>query len=142
MLLFLRPQFPLPPRDQGRTALHLAAENGHLHTVDALIDAGADPKLRYGENELSVLDSSASNGHVGVVRALLRHGAVDVNDADSTGYTALHMAADNNAKGAIDALIESGADVDSLDIHHWTPLHCAARSGGREREGEGGGGGQ
>lgn len=115
------------PVEQGRTAMHRAAENGHLSTVNALIDAGANPTLRYGENELSVLDCSASNGHIDVVKALLRHDQISVNDADSTGYTALHMAADNNASKAVSTLIESGAEVDSLDFHHWTPLHCAAR---------------
>ena len=85
---------------QGRSPLHLTAEHGHGGVADALLAAGADATLRYGENELSVLDSAASYGHVKVLRALIQHG-VDVNDTDSTGYTALHMAADNNQAGAV-----------------------------------------
>lgn len=111
---------------QGRSPLHLAAEHGHGGAADALLAAGADATLRYGENELSVLDSAASYGHVKVLRALIQHG-VDVNDTDSTGYTALHMAADNNQAGAVGVLVEAGADVESQDLHHWTPLHCVAR---------------
>ena len=60
-------------------------------TADALLMANADTDIRYGENELSPLDSAASHGHVSVLRALIQHG-VDVNAVDSTGYTALHMA--------------------------------------------------
>ena len=59
--------------------------------MDALLMANADTEVRYGENELSSLDSAASHGHVGVLKSLVQHG-VDVNAVDSTGYTALHMA--------------------------------------------------
>lgn len=37
------------------------------------------------------------------------------------------LAADNNQSSVVDVLVEAGADVESKDIHQWTPLHCAAR---------------
>ncbi|CAN0472194.1 unnamed protein product, partial [Ectocarpus sp. 8 AP-2014] len=36
------------------------------------------------------------------------------------------MAADNNQSSAVGVLIAAGADLESQDIHQWTPLHCAA----------------
>jgi len=52
------------------TALHLAAQNGHLAAVQALINAGADLNLdnRRGQMPLEV---AARNGHVETVRLLL-----------------------------------------------------------------------
>ncbi|CAM9285786.1 unnamed protein product [Ectocarpus sp. 4 AP-2014] len=111
----------------GRSPLIVAAEHGARGTTDALLMAGADPDIRYGENELSPLDSAASHGHISVLKALAHHEGVDVNAVDSTGYTALHMAADNSQSSAVGVLIAAGADLESQDIHQWTPLHCAAR---------------
>ena len=44
------PTHPPPSADpstaKGTTALHHAAEDGQLETIEALLDAGADPTLR------------------------------------------------------------------------------------------------
>lgn len=82
---------PCYPHCARQTPLIVAAEHEARGTVDALLMANADTDVRYGENELSSLDSAASHGHVGVLKSLVQHG-VDVNAVDSTGYTALHMA--------------------------------------------------
>lgn len=94
--------------------------------VGPLLMAGADPGIRFGEHELSPLDSAVSDGRMGVLRALILHG-VDVNAGDSTGYTALHTAAGNNQGVAARALVKAGADVEARDVRQRSPLHSAAR---------------
>ncbi|CAM9443039.1 unnamed protein product, partial [Ectocarpus sp. 12 AP-2014] len=111
---------------QGRTPLHVAAQKGAHGIVGPLVMAGADPGIRFGEHELSPLDSAVSDGRMGVLRAHILHG-VDVNAGDSTGYTALHTAADNNQGAAARALVKAGADIEARDVRQRSPLHSAAR---------------
>ncbi|KAI0033404.1 ankyrin [Vararia minispora EC-137] len=59
-------------RDQyGYTALHLAADRGHLTTVKALIAKGADATLK-DPDEMNALDLAKCAGHDEIV-ALLEH---------------------------------------------------------------------
>ncbi|CAM9251279.1 unnamed protein product [Ectocarpus sp. 13 AM-2016] len=106
---------------QGRVSKHshVAAQKGAHGIVGPLLMAGADPGIRFGEHELSPLDSAVSDGRMDVLRALILHG-VDVNAGNSTGYTALHTAEDNNQGAA-------AADVEARDVRQRSPLHSAAR---------------
>jgi len=102
--------------DSGATALCIAAQEGHMEVVSALLAAGAlldvadDPALQY----------AASCGHVEVVAALLAAGA-RVDDKDEHGATALHLAANEGHAVVVSALLASGATVDSLWIHPEDP---------------------
>ena len=58
------------------------------------------------------------------IRALLAAGA-DAN-ADDGYSTALHLAVEQNAPDIVQLLIESGARLNPLNEHGWTPLRCAA----------------
>ena len=61
------------------------------------------------------------------IRALLAAGA-DANAGD--GYSAaLHLAVERNAPAIVQLLIESGARLNTLNEHGWTPLRCAAEEG-------------
>ncbi|KAL4203682.1 hypothetical protein AMTRI_Chr01g105130 [Amborella trichopoda] len=59
---------------QGRTALHMAAANGHLEVVDYLIRNGADPNASNMENN-TPLHYACLNGHTQVVTKLTLAGA-------------------------------------------------------------------
>ena len=61
------------------------------------------------------------------IRALLAAGA-DAN-ADDGYSTALHLAVERNAPAIVQLLIESGARLNPLNEHGWTPLYCAAEEG-------------
>lgn len=115
---------------EGRAPLHLAAEGGHVPAVHALLAAGADCGLRYGEGELSALDLAVREAHLDMLPEIINHG--DVNDANSRGYTALHHAAFWDEAEAVDALVEGGAHVGVRENGGWTPLHAAAIKGSSE----------
>lgn len=114
----------------GRTPLHVAAEAEQLEVCTALLDAGADPFLRYGEAELSVLDLAAREGNVDLIQAIAKARPTGLSWAGSRGYTALHHAAARDEGASVDALLEAGASVDAKDAEQgWTPLFDGCAKG-------------
>jgi len=73
---------PYTKRDPSTSALRIAAENGHLAVVEALLAAGADVNEVDDERVATPLRIAAEHGHAGVVRALLAAGA-DANEERS-----------------------------------------------------------
>ena len=63
------------------TLLHVAAENGHVAAIEALLAAGMPVDAVYGEGlphayrEVTPLHVAAENGHVAAIEALLAAGA-------------------------------------------------------------------
>ncbi|HLP34980.1 MAG TPA: ankyrin repeat domain-containing protein, partial [Amoebophilaceae bacterium] len=107
--------------------LHLAAQNGHLEVVQALLEKGA-PVDALAKDNAAPLHLAAQNGHLEVVKELLEKGApVDALAKDN--WTPLHLAAFNGHLEVVQALLEKGAPVDALEIDNWTPLHRAALNG-------------
>lgn len=74
-----------------RTALHLAAEGGHVGVVDVLLGLGVSMQAKDGEG-LTALHVAASKGHEEFVRLLVHKGA-DFKSQSQLGLTALHVAA-------------------------------------------------
>lgn len=73
----LRPSIERPNAHLiGVTALHLAAENGHLDCVNALIQAGADVNSERNDGMTPYL-LAAQNGHDDCAKALTENGAKD-----------------------------------------------------------------
>ncbi len=109
----------------GLTAIHWAALNGDVATLEVLIYAGAvlEPTTRLGG--YTPLHLSSRQGEGGIVTALLEAGA-DAARFTDTGVTALHLAAQSGSADAVSALIEHGADVDARDTaSSRTPLMYA-----------------
>lgn len=75
----------------GMTALHLAARQGYIETVEALLEAGADVNALSAGDKTSPLLIATINGRFDLGKVLLDHGA-DPNLASEAGATPLYAA--------------------------------------------------
>lgn len=103
----------------GRTALMLAAANGHIKTVELLLKSGAD--LRMTDDP----QGAPARG----LRAMLSEGGLSALSEYRLGRTALMLAAETGHETIVDSLLRAGAEVDAFDYARCTPLYVAAASG-------------
>ncbi|XWS73658.1 hypothetical protein CRYUN_Cryun02cG0147600 [Craigia yunnanensis] len=87
---------------EGRTALHMAAANGHLGIVEYLIGNGADVNASNVENN-TPLHWACLNGHVEVVKKLVLSGA-NVSLLNSHERTPIDEAVSMGKMDVIDAI--------------------------------------
>lgn len=107
----------------GFTALHYAAQSGHVDIVN--ICDNFDVKDKQGWTPLIV---AAAHGHVKVVDRLLTLGA-SASATTDYGRTALHWAAAKGRSDCVATLLKKGGDVKAVDNAGMTPLHLAAEHG-------------
>lgn len=110
----------------GVTPMHLAAQNGHLSVVQALIARNHNVNAQ-DIHKWAPLHCAVKNSNFLVVKNLIDGGAfVDIPNAG--GRTPLHLVAQNNCDLLVlRALVCNGANVDALDDSGMTPLHLAVR---------------
>jgi ankyrin repeat protein len=109
------------------TSLHMAAQNGHIDAIKALIASEANVDAR-GKNQWTPLHLAAQNGHVDAIKVLIAAQAiVDAREMDQ--WTPLHLAAQNGHADAIKTLVAAQAKVKARDKNQSTPLHMAAQNG-------------
>jgi uncharacterized protein len=77
----------------GMTALHYAAREGHMNSVRALVDGGADINELCAADNTSVLTEAIINGHYDMAKFLLDHGA-DAKSSNSDGLGPLYATID------------------------------------------------
>ena len=90
----------------GRTALHIAANNGRLEAVQYLLQRGASVDVP-NNHKNTALHCAAVYGHAAVARELALHGA-DPRLTDQDGETPLQFAEEEGHGAAIGAAIEEG----------------------------------
>ncbi|KAG7385448.1 hypothetical protein PHYPSEUDO_001484 [Phytophthora pseudosyringae] len=113
---------------QGRNALHEAAANAALDTIEFLLNLGVDLHQADTFGMTPVLDA-CRRGFLDTLKHLLAAGGVDINDANLAGQTALHLSAQDCHTEVVELLLDLGADVHQSEKRGWTPLHSAAAEG-------------
>ena len=108
------------------TALHIAAANGGLANVEALLESGASVEVRDNQGWTPLM-FTVQEGHLEGTRTLLDAGA-DVDAADTRGRTALMLAANVGNVSAAELLIQHSTDVNKMS-GSVTALILAASSG-------------
>jgi ankyrin repeat protein len=103
------PDTPTDPAD----ALTMAAMQGSVEVVDALLGAGADVDAKDAIG-VSPLHWAAFCGHGGVTQRLIAANA-DVTVRDREGRTALHVAAYESHSSVIRHLVAARADISAPD---------------------------
>ncbi|GFS44601.1 ankyrin-3 [Nephila pilipes] len=114
----------------GFTALQLAAGNGQLNLINALLERNANVKFK-SDLHFTPLHFAACGGHLETVKSFVAKG-IDVNAKNLDGFTALHGAVEIGAEAVVAILLEQGADVNALYLNIYTPLNLAIRNGSLE----------
>ncbi|XP_052810784.1 transient receptor potential cation channel subfamily A member 1 homolog isoform X1 [Mya arenaria] len=100
--------------ENSNTALHLAADGGHIQLVKTLIKLGADHEIRNGSLR-TAMGCAAANGHMKVVIHLV-NADTPIDPIDKLGLTPLLVAAANGHADVVDFLLERKADVGRVDM--------------------------
>ncbi|CAF3006428.1 unnamed protein product [Rotaria sp. Silwood2] len=122
----------------SRTALHAAAELGHVDIVNELLkrevsltikddDEYTPLMLCCKKNRLDVLNVFIEyiNGHYQTSREKLNI----LEERDDGSNTALHIAAAEGHSSIVKLLLEQNCDLQARNIISWLPIHCAAERG-------------
>ena len=94
-----------------KTAMHIAAEKGHLKLIQMLQDKGLDPEAKDKDGR-TTLFHGAINGHDDVVLYLLKNGSIR-NERDKSQRTPLHHAA---AKGHLKVVMHLSHSLDRMKM--------------------------
>jgi len=110
--------------------LEWAALFDQFGTVNALLDAGANPDEKLGHDNTALISAASErpNERVAIIKALLDAGS-DVNGRGVSGVTALHEAAASGRLDIVELLLESGADIALEDDDGNTPVLRASEAG-------------
>ncbi|KAK5127824.1 hypothetical protein LTR85_004940 [Meristemomyces frigidus] len=115
--------------EQGITALHWAAINGHHALCHFLIQSGADVNARGGDAQATPVLWASKRCHLQIVSLLLANGA-DPLLKDDQGYNLLHSATlDGNVYQLVLLLHQPDLPVDVPDSQGHTSLMWAAYKG-------------
>ena len=157
-ILRVRPHLLNFPDYDRRTALHVAASEGHLDVCIYLVERGAKVNRsdRWGgsplddahrhrhknvifflrdlgassgtTNNMSNFITAAADGDVDEVVLLLSVGGIEINDGDYDSRTALHLASGEGNHEVVKLLCERGANVNAEDRWGNRPLDDAVSS--------------
>lgn len=121
------------------TPLAIAARDGHAGIVEALLEAGADPRRMIGLFRGTALHEACFFGHAGVIRAMTssqerpdRRGSELEAQGPLNGMSPLHDAVWHGHLDAARALVEAGHRLDLRTHAGLTPRELAVHHGYEE----------
>lgn len=114
-----------------QTPLMLAARGNHADVMHALMEAGADPKLK-AQDGTTLLMAAASSGHIEAVRYAFELDP-EIAAVNANKQTVMHTALAGSLQNStpldicivIEFLAEKGADLNAADATGKTPLVLA-----------------
>lgn len=115
----------------GRTAIDLAAESGHVGVLSSLLRSRIFDLDFSGNFGHTALHDAAAHGHTEVVKTLSEARA-DLHAKTTHGETALHLAAHYGHTLTVESLLTVPSSGSTLGESHgpgWTAIHSAADAG-------------
>jgi ankyrin repeat protein len=122
----------------GSTPFIMAAKTADVPLMRALLESGADPKLKATDGTSAIMVAAGVGVYgpgespgtheeaLAAVQLAYEVGGGDVNDANKDGETALHGAVyRGGAVPVIQFLVDKGAKLDVYNKKRWTPLFAA-----------------
>lgn len=106
----------------GASALHFAAQLGHLAMVERLLALELDWRWQIKKNKQTALHLASYGRHTSTAMALVLDKNAKLNMADTDGMMAIHHAARNGDATLTTALLNKGAITDEPDRFGWTPM--------------------
>uniref|UniRef100_A0A672R8I2 E3 ubiquitin-protein ligase MIB2 n=1 Tax=Sinocyclocheilus grahami TaxID=75366 RepID=A0A672R8I2_SINGR len=110
-------------KNQGKTALQVAAHQGHVEVVKVLLQANSSIEAKDEDGD-AALHYTAFGNQAEIARLLLSKGA-SVNLLNNSMCTALHIAVNKGFTDVVRVLTEHSADINLQDSYGDTPLHDA-----------------
>ncbi|KAH7016244.1 ankyrin repeat-containing domain protein [Microdochium trichocladiopsis] len=119
-----------PGRRHAPTALYFASFVGLFHSVQMLLDKGADIDAESGPYG-NALQAASSRGHREVVQLLLDKGA-NINAQGGYYRNALQAASFRGHREVVQLLLDKGADINAQGGYYSNALQAASYGGDRE----------
>ncbi|XP_067668335.1 ankyrin repeat domain-containing protein 50-like [Haliotis asinina] len=112
----------------GRTAVMLAADNGHRDVLELLVGRGANVALT-DENGDNFLHCACREGHAEVVKYILLQDLVDINSLGHEKKSPVLIAGEQGHTEVVELLVKHGADLSLREKSGSNTLHRACYYG-------------
>lgn len=116
---------------KGEQPIHWAAREGHLETLQYLLQAGVSPNHQNSEG-VEVIHRAAAYSDPQTVEMVLAHGGEVEAMAGAGMWQPLHFAAGGGHAAMVNYLVGSKAQIDAEDSQGAHPLYVAVTSGHAE----------
>ncbi|XP_071097462.1 serine/threonine-protein phosphatase 6 regulatory ankyrin repeat subunit A-like [Haliotis cracherodii] len=111
----------------GRTAVMVAAANGHQKVLDLLVSKGCILSVVDDDGD-NILHVACLSDNVQIVDYLISHDIADIESRGQYGRTAVMVAAAEGKKKAFDLLVSKGCNLSVVDDDGDNILHSACLS--------------